>query len=371
LVYEFARRKVRRNLFQQFEDGDWSGIQEQMQVLETAIDKLESAHKAPALTFGPEPPLTYQQLTTDIAGENPISPNTVTLRGRGGRAPLFNSPPYEVDNAPSPETIYDYDSNRYFANRGLRKWRFTFWWKVQLSVAALLGVVVFAAINGQSALRLFGLQRLEATTKAATGNAENAGANILSEGKAGAGKDVRPTLPGMPIPSEYGAYALSNGNLVELGLLPLRVPDPRIAISAAIPTPSQAHLAAGKLEFVIFRRDLASNAPDRVAVRVVAQVVRALTFNGGAKATITNVAGSWIVRGNSYQMRVAPVPDNPEMILIRPDPPDLVFPAGRYALVIKNVAYDFTLDGPLTDTAHCLERTDALSGPVYTECRKL
>jgi hypothetical protein len=70
-------------------------------------------------------------------------------------------------------------------------------------------------------------------------------------------------------------------------------------------------------------------------------------------------------------MRVAPVPDNPEMILIRPDPPDLVFPAGRYALVIKNVAYDFTLDGPLTDTAHCLERTDALSGPVYTECRKL
>ena len=45
-------------------------------------------------------------------------------------------------------------------------------------------------------------------------------------------------------------------------------------------------------------------------------------------------------------MKVAPVPDNPEMIVLRPDA-DLVFPAGRYALVLKGVAYDFTVDGPL------------------------
>jgi len=57
------------------------------------------------------------------------------------------------------------------------------------------------------------------------------------------------------------------------------------------------------------------------------------------------------------------------MILIRPDPPELLLPAGRYALVLKDGAFDFTLDGPITDSAHCLERTDALDTPVYTECR--
>ena len=96
---------------------------------------------------------------------------------------------------------------------------------------------------------------------------------------------------------------------------------------------------------------------------------RVLTFNS-TYAKVANVEESWVVRSNAYQMKVAPVADNPEMIVIRPDA-DLVFPAGRYALVLKGVAYDFTVDGPLTDPAHCLERTNALNAPVYTECRKL
>ncbi len=106
-------------------------------------------------------------------------------------------------------------------------------------------------------------------------------------------------------------------------------------------------------------------------VRVVAQVVRALKFDPGGKAITTKVEDAWVIRSNSYQMRVAPVANNPEMILIRPDPSDFAFSPGRYALVLKGVAYDFTLDGPLTDAAHCLERTDALDLPVYTECRSL
>ena len=151
----------------------------------------------------------------------------------------------------------------------------------------------------------------------------------------------------------------------------MRVPDPRVAISPVISIPSQAHFAAGKLELVVFRRDLANAGLDRVSLRVVARVARALTFNSHGKPLTTKIDNSWVVRSNSYQMRVAPVADNPEMILIRPDPADLVLPAGRYALVLKGVAYDFTLDGPNTDSAHCLERTDALNSPVYSECQKL
>ena len=104
-------------------------------------------------------------------------------------------------------------------------------------------------------------------------------------------------------------------------------------------------------------------------MRVIAQVVRALTFDPSGKPTTAKIPDTWVVRSNAYQMRAAPVPENPEMITIRPDPPDFIFPARRYALVLKGAAYDFTVDGPITDPAHCLERTDALASPIYTECR--
>jgi hypothetical protein len=163
---------------------------------------------------------------------------------------------------------------------------------------------------------------------------------------------------------------LLNGRLTELEQLPIKVPDPRIAISASIAVPSRTHLPIGRLEFVVFRRDLINNAPDRVTVRVVAQVARALSFDAAGKPRKTNVEESWVIRNNSYQMRVAPYADNPEMIVIRSDPPDQDLPAGRYALVLKGVGYDFTVDGGRADVAHCLERTDALNAPIYSECPK-
>jgi hypothetical protein len=111
--------------------------------------------------------------------------------------------------------------------------------------------------------------------------------------------------------------------LTELELLPMRVPDQRVAISPAISTPSCTHLPAGKIAFVLFRRDLANAAPDRVAVRVIAQVVRALTFDPGGKPATAKIADTWVVRSNAYQMRVAPVPENPEptrrTLSFRPD----------------------------------------------------
>ena len=38
----------------------------------------------------------------------------------------------------------------------------------------------------------------------------------------------------------------------------------------------------------------------------------------------------------------------------------------NYVLVVKGGAYDFTVDGPASEAAHCLERTDAIGAPVYT-----
>jgi hypothetical protein len=43
------------------------------------------------------------------------------------------------------------------------------------------------------------------------------------------------------------------------------------------------------------------------------------------------------------------------MLMIRPENADFVFPAERYGLVIKGQAYDFTVTGPITEAAQCLE----------------
>ena len=147
----------------------------------------------------------------------------------------------------------------------------------------------------------------------------------------------RPGVRNIPIPTDYGAYAVVDGHLTDLDLLPIRVPDARVAISAPISTPSRVHLPIGQLQFLIFRRGLANNAPDRAVVRVVARVVRALTFSSSGKPAVNNVDGPWVIRRNSYEMKVAPIADSPEMILIRPEHPEFVFPAGRYALVLKDM----------------------------------
>jgi hypothetical protein len=372
LVYEFARRKLRRNLYQQFEDGDWSGVQEQMRALEAAIAQVEVDCARNALSFSPEPPLTDLSSNDAALGMRPAANKVVTIGNRGRSAPLRSARTYDLRPASALRSASFSDTFLAVA-RPNKPSRSDFWWKVQLSAAVLLGVIIYAAVDPESVLGRLGLHRLEAPPNvgAASASASIRNRDAVPTEKPSDNKVARSSAPGIPLPVEYGTYVLSNGQLTELDLLPIRVPDQRVAISPLISAPSKTHLPAGKLEFIIFRRDLANSAPDRVMVRVVAQIVRALKFDPAGKAITSKVEDAWVVRSNSYQMRVAPIAGNPEMILIRPDPPDFAFSPGRYALVLKGAAYDFTLDGVLTDAAHCLERTDALDLPVYTECRSL
>jgi hypothetical protein len=97
--------------------------------------------------------------------------------------------------------------------------------------------------------------------------------------KAGEALQLRAT--DTPIPTEYGVYVVSDGRLTELEQLPIKVPDPRVAISATFSTRSRTHVPMGKVQFVAFRRDLVNGAPDGVSVRIVAQVMRALTLRYG------------------------------------------------------------------------------------------
>ena len=180
--------------------------------------------------------------------------------------------------------------------------------------------------------------------------------------------EASPT-PGFQLPTVYGIYAVSDGQPIEIKSLPIAVPDPRIAISGIISTPSVTTIRTGKISFVLFRRDLFFSAPDRVSIRVIARVAREMRFSGNKPAMITNTDGQWAIRDKSYEFRVAPLSDHPEMLLVRPENGEFVLPPGRYALVVKGLGYDFTVAGRITDKAQCLERTETANGTIYSECR--
>ena len=175
---------------------------------------------------------------------------------------------------------------------------------------------------------------------------------------------------GFPLPNVYGVYAVNDGQLHELEPLVGRVPDQRVFMSTPIRTPSRTTLPDGRIAFIVYRRDVASSAPDRVTVRVIAKVMRAMTFDATGQAKTTDVEDSWTIRNLSYEFRVAPLGEGSEMLVLRPVIPDFVFPAGRYGLVIKGQAYDFTVAGRITEAAQCLENVKAANGTFYSECRQ-
>ncbi len=241
----------------------------------------------------------------------------------------------------------------------------TWSWRSRLA-PFFVGISIFClvaglAYNRQSLQLLFGDPRLPppVVAKPASGPSEAAPQAPARSSN---------SLP-FPVPSDYGIYALNGKTLSELYLLPERVPDKRIAISTPVEQPSRTTLPDGKASFILFRRDLANNAPDRVEVRVVARVVRALTFDAKGKPSFSKVSDLWNFRGISYEFRVRPVAGNPEMLLVQSEQ-DSALPPGRYVLVLRDQGYDFTVDGDVTDVAQCLERTDAANGVFYSECQK-
>jgi hypothetical protein len=379
-VYEYVRVKLRKKLYPLFLDGGWAEIEQQARALEAAIDRIErdfAQHTAPS-QYNVQLP-SPQSADRSLPPSPSNTPKTSTFGDEAidARSLLVGSSSYGASAVPVAA-----DTNHRFANAFLgRHLRSSFWRNTQLILAVGIGLAIFVTIDAQFVLHRLSLSlpnrspQINAIDQlgrqqSVAGEQSVAGA---SDGGPTANSDdtVRPGAADVPTPSEYGAYAAWNGKLTELAQLPIKVPDPRVAISAPVTVPSQAHLPSGEFQFIIFRRDLKDNAPDRVSVRVVAQVMRALSFDNKGHPKTADVEQSWVIRNHSYQMRVAPLRSNPEMIVVRSDPADFVFPAGRYALVLKGVGYDFTVDGEVTDLAHCLERTDALNAPVYSECRKL
>ena len=241
---------------------------------------------------------------------------------------------------------------------------------LRFSVGMLLfGLVVTLAYNKQSLPEWF--DRASAALTGADVKPPAADPGAAGVAAADAKPAPPPSKPPFPLPSDYGVYVLSNGALSELTALSTQVPDKRIAVSTPVNQPSLTTLPDGKAKFILFRRDLVGNAPDRIEVRVVARVVRALSFDAKGKPQLLPVSDTWSIRNVFYEFRVRPVAGNPEMLLVQPEKADFTLAPGRYVLALRGQGYDFTVGGNVTELAQCLERTEAANGAFYSECQKL
>ena len=58
------------------------------------------------------------------------------------------------------------------------------------------------------------------------------------------------------------------------------------------------------------------------------------------------------------------------MYELHSEDPTLELTPGRYALVLKNQAYGFSVEGETVDPKQCIERIVSSSGTFYSDCKK-
>jgi hypothetical protein len=363
LVYDIARTGLATRLLRSYSETGSEGLQQHISDLEAAIKQVEilarlegellPGHSNTPLVEGPVISLNESTVKVDRRSRNnttlvPRVASPLVYQEHGRRSEFFPS-------AQVGEPAVTVSPKRTSANR---------FRKIELLIAAFIAIYAVMFVRPDYFRGSFFLPR-----------GQGAQGTLLSVAPT-APAGTTPSLVGatgiqkldFPLPSIYGVYAVSEGKLYELEPLAMKVPDPRVAISAMVSSPSRVTVPNGKLAFVVYRRDLVSSAPDSVSIRIVARVMREMKFPQSGPPKIVTVEGAWAIRSNSFEFGVAPLKNNSEMILLRPPNSQFSLPPGRYALVLKGQGYDFSVAGQMTDSAQCLERTDTLGGAVYSEC---
>ena len=176
--------------------------------------------------------------------------------------------------------------------------------------------------------------------------------------------------PSVPRPTVFGVYAIHNDRLIRLEQVPTTPVDPRTRNLQQITAPSRTMFPDGRIAFTVYRRDLVTSAPVTVPIRFAARIASVLRFGpAGTLVMIRPEVETWLIYNAGYEFQVLPVSDNLEMILIRPNDPDLVLPAGRYALMLNDQPYDFAVAGNVTDPRSCVEGAATPRGLVFYECK--
>jgi hypothetical protein len=339
-VYELARHKLK----EEFSSESFGDVRNLSKSLEVAIAGVEAFSKK------------KDGVEASLLGANPAQGKT-----------LISAHPSNPHVASALESVSPVFEAHVFGSGGTSAWKKLPRFRAVRWLAAALGIglaVIFTVVSLQL-LRNKGYlvvnQPAPVSPKAQTASRAEP-ASTATEPKA--------AVPSPLVPTSFGIFAISGGKLHELDVMPGRAPDARIAISSLITTPSRATLPDGYASFIVYRRDSATNAADRAEVRLIARIEKEASFDKDGKQVITVIDDNWVMRNISLPYRTAPKKDNPDMYEIRSENSDVPLSPGRYALVVKGLAYDFTVAGPVTDPRQCLERLVANNGRFYSECRK-
>jgi hypothetical protein len=330
-VYDLARYK----LLEQFSYADVKNIGRTQEALETAIRGVEEFARQdiglPALT----PPHIAALASPGLSPDQEAVP------------PVWLRSPRQIDSRPSPTP-----------------------WPLLKRTAALIAVLIAISVGIQQRERLLSLVHHHAPkSERQTATREQRAPAQAPSNPAPLAAQPSPARPNPLRPTDYGVYAVNNDSLTELQLLPGRPPDIRVAVSAALTVPNKTFLPNGHPKFIVFRRDVATNVSDHAEVRIMAKVTREFSADVSGKKP-TDGDETWVIRNVSFPFRSSPVNDNPEMFEIHSEDPALELTPGRYALVLKNQAYGFSVEGEIVDPKHCIERIVSSSGTFYSDCKK-
>ena len=332
-VYDLARYKLR----EQFTSADEEGIERMQLALEAAIRGVEEFSRQ-QIALGP-PRLPTLEDGSGAARALPAADLDRPVRQR--------RPAVSIDPAP--------------ARRGAPH---PFSPLVMRTIAVLLTVGGAAGVIQQK-------ERLASWVQDRARPQEQAAVSVQGRAPIPTIAAAAPSPPPKPNPlrpTDYGVYAIEGDSLTELQLLPARPPDIRVAVSPALRTPSHTMLSEKRPKFIVFRRDAATSISERAEVRVIASIAR--EFSAEVAGKRPEDGDSWVIRNVTFPFRVSPLPDNPEMYELHSEDPALELTPGRYALVIKNQAYDFTVDGEVVDPKQCIERIVTTNGTFYADCKK-
>lgn len=338
VVYELARIK----LLEQFNHADAREAQALQQVLEQAIREVEQS-------FERSEPSSPAKAAATVAANSPPA-------NAPAPPPIPTPPAMETPRGPvaSPRSLDQLKRSGAF--------------KSLVRLIAILLLIAGAGATAAYWLRL----RTQVTAlsqvalppeRAPTPAVGETGARTPDSPK----EPAQAAQPSVPLPTTFGVYALSEGQLHELKPVPGKIPDRRVAISAAINTPSATTLMGGDVRFIVFRPDGGVDASG-TEVRVVAKVSRAMGVDATGKAAMVSAGDSWVIRSMSYPYKVGPVEDQSRMLLLKPEQDGFTLAPGRYVVVVKGMGYDFTVAGTVTDPNQCVERINAANGAFYSPC---
>jgi hypothetical protein len=361
-VYELARQKLQK----QFSYQDAAEIARLREALEIAIQGVETHSKKNELQQLALPSRSaLDQLPPPQIAASGQSRSSLVTRYREPSTDDVSS--MEFEDRPVRYVAPPLDAERVGEPAKFRTWRSATAWRY-LAVSALFLVILIAV---QQRLGPFTSSRKTSEAVAPTpGTDLQKAAPAVADQRAPVSSEPAPPVVSPLHPTSYGVYAVSAGKLYELEQLQISAPDLRVAISAAITTVSHTALPDGHLKFVVFQRDSGNSTPDQAEVRVIAKIAEAMTFDTAGKPIVSSADENWVIRNIVYRYRTAPIPGKPEMYEIQAKDPDAALTPGRYALAIQGRAYDFQIEGTVTDGKQCLARLSASNGTFYSDCQK-